>query len=306
MPAGAPRGRAPRGNRSPSSHRGRRGGRSRRRRSARGRRRARGVSRGRACAAILPTRSMKVIMRTDASRGDPLGAGREALAGAAGETGLAAVLATSWFAGAAGAAVVPEGAVVAPPAAPAIAEGRGARGGETGIPRVEPVRGVVVRIILRRVRHVVAASVEVATPRSRRSVALGGAGGTAAGFAGRSSSVLGRGGERGGEVTAQPEGVLVGGQPRRSVASLIAFLTVNASEGSTTRGRDPSKTPTEPRAGRSARRSREGVVTPTGWVFRPAGCRDARRPTRRAFRRTREANLARPSARRRRARLFWR
>ena len=157
-------------------------------------------------------------MRTDACAETHLEPDARRFAGAAGETGLAAVLATSWFASAAGAAVVPEGAVVAPPAAPEIAEGRGARGGETGISESSPYAA-----------SSFASSFDVCTTAGARTdaalaslVALGGAGGTAAGFAGRSSSASGAGASAAARSPLNPK-VSSWGTAPRSVASLIAI-----------------------------------------------------------------------------------
>ena len=232
-------------------------------------------------------------MRTDACAETHLEPDARRFAGAAGETGLAAVLATSWFAVAAGAAVVPEEAVVAPPAAPAISEGRGARGGDGNL-RVEPVRGVVVHIILRRVHH------RGGEDRRRARVARRARGrrGDRRGL--RGSEFLpprarGRARRRGHRSTRRcPRG----GQPRVRLRRSSRFngQRLGGVDDAGTRGREND---TETRRARSACASiarrrcdadgRSGDAT--GW-------RDARRPTRRAFRRTQRANFrVRPSAR---------
>ena len=228
-------------------------------------------------------------MRTDA-RGDPLGAGREALAAAGRRDSRRYCDAADVRGGRGGRGGCSRGSRRSrSPAAPAISEGRRAR--RRG-PESSPYAA------RRRSHHPSTCAPSRGEDRRRARVARRARGpGHRRGLRGSEFLRLGRGGERGGEVTAQPEGVLVGDSPAFGCVA-HRDLTVNASEGSTTRGRGDAKT-TRRRGARvrPARRSREGVVTPTG-SGDATGWRDARRPTRRAFRRTQRANFrVRPSAR---------
>ena len=156
-------------------------------------------------------------MRTDACAETHLEPDARRFAGAAGETGLAAVLATSWFAGAAGAAVVPEEPSSRRRRHPRSRRKGRARGGD-GISESSPYAA-----------SSFASSFDVCTTAGARTdaalaslVALGGAGGTAAGFAGRSSSASGAGASAAARSPLNPK-VSSWGTAPRSVASLIAI-----------------------------------------------------------------------------------